>query len=165
MYVSNILFSYDQVFDDSFFNSGIFNGRPVLVKTNGTGSSDALANNSDFQTQTENIDKINSVSEAPGAGIANILGVLTTSNTSESVTLANVEASVQLKDQLKGATNTPASPPSPSNPIENIQSAAVSAINSQDFPPSSLTADQKQLVLISNIKANEIAETSQQRSI
>lgn len=88
--------------------------------------------------------------------------MLTDTNRSDSVTLANVEASVQLKDQLKSANVTTSSVPA--KPIINIQSAAVAlnpapAINIAGTPlavpqSSSLTADQKQLVLISNIKAS-----------
>lgn len=31
-YLSDLLFSYNESFDDGFYNSGIFSGKPKLVK-------------------------------------------------------------------------------------------------------------------------------------
>lgn len=117
------------------------------MKKNGTASTITLANNSEFKAQTDEVNKISSISEASGAGIANILSALTNSSNKDSVTLGKVEASVELKDKLTGTNATP--PPSAAKPITNIQSAAASVPQSN-----TLSADQKQLVLINNIKAN-----------
>lgn len=118
------------------------------MKKNGTASTITLANNSEFKAQTDEVNKISSISEASGAGIANILSALTNSSNKDSVTLGKVEASVELKDKLTGTNATPP-PPSAAKPITNIQSAAASVPQSN-----TLSADQKQLVLINNIKAN-----------
>lgn len=163
MYISDLLFSYDQTFEDTFFDSGIFKGRPTLVQSTGAATVDVATNSADFQAQNDIVAKINTVSAAPGSGISDVLGGF--AKTGDSVTLVNVQTSMQLRDQLKNTAVVSSSNSGNAAVITNIQSAAT-ALNVQNTPLAvpttiTLTPDQKQLVLISNIKATEIAETSQ----
>lgn len=59
-----MLFPYDQIFDDSFFNSGIFNGVPNMTNNKNnqvTNFSDSL-NQTDFAVQQDIVDKMSTVS-------------------------------------------------------------------------------------------------------
>ena len=69
--VSEMLYSYDKIFDDSFFNADGYSGRPKMVKSgsyynDGNGvdlsSYDNYVNNNDLQYQKDQVDQLNSIS-------------------------------------------------------------------------------------------------------
>lgn len=75
VYLTNLLLPYDQIFDNSFYNSGIFSGKPnmTIAKSTAQPSLDPSTNATDFTAQQDIVDKLALATELPGAGVQAIL--------------------------------------------------------------------------------------------
>lgn len=62
VYISNTSFSYNQTFDDGFYNSGIFKGKPEMVTNTSAANFNSVKDNPVLMTQASLIDKLNTIS-------------------------------------------------------------------------------------------------------